>query len=292
MTTKRLIAILCAFTILISLCNIGFADTITDFQPLMPKHGTNIRTIGRLTIDFSNYNEGYVMLKTEPTDKKMKIVVIHEDKDRIQYDLNNTGKFEVFPLQYGNGNYNFILYEHMYDTKYQRLESVTLKADMPDTNRCFLYPNQYINYDENTLAIIYARDLCAGITDPQEKVNTIFNAICWEDETHFTRQDDGTILAYKMPKNRYGTVSDDYIPAIDKTFKENMGVCRDWAGLVTAMLRSVGVPTKFMVGTYIDEGHAWISVIINGQEHEMDPTYQLAEIPPEEKVNYHLERWY
>ena len=88
MTTKRLIAILCAFTILISLCNIGFADTITDFQPLMPKHGTHIRTIGRLTIDFSNYNEGYVMLKTEPTDKKMKIVVIHEDKDRIQYDLN------------------------------------------------------------------------------------------------------------------------------------------------------------------------------------------------------------
>lgn len=290
MKTKRIIAFISVFILSVLILSISYADT--DFQPLMPKRGANTRTIGRLTIDFSNYNEGYVMLKTEPTDKKMKIVVIHDDVDRIQYDINNTGQYEVFPLQYGNGNYNFLLYEHMYDTKYQKLESVTLKANMPDTNRCFLYPNQYINYDENTLAITYARDLCKGITDPQEKVNTIFTAICWEDETHYMQQDDGTILAYKMAKNRYGTVSDDYIPAIDKTFRENMGVCRDWAGLVTAMLRSVGVPTKFMVGTYCNEGHAWISVIIDGQEHPMDPTYQWSEIPADEEANYHVERWY
>ena len=289
MKNKHLILV---YILILSLLlpNIGYAET--DFQPLMPQHGTSIKSIGRLTIDFSNYTEGYIMLRTTPTEKRMKIVVIHDDNERIQYDIKNTGEYEVFPLQYGNGNYNFVLYENMYDTKYQRLESITIKVNMPDTNKCFLYPNQYVNYTKDMLAIQYAQDLCKGITDPQEKVNTIFTAICWEDETHFIRNTDGTITAYRRAKNKYGTISDDYIPAIEQTFRENMGVCRDWAGLLTAMLRSVGVPTKFMVGTYMNEGHAWISVIIHGQEHEMDPTYQLSEIPPEEKINYHVERWY
>jgi len=43
------------------------------------------------------------------------------------------------------------------------------------------------------------------------------------------------------------------------------GICLDYASLMTAMLRSQGIPTKLEVGYAGDVYHAWISVYLKEQ---------------------------
>ena len=49
----------------------------------------------------------------------------------------------------------------------------------------------------------------------------------------------------------------------DKTFKTKKGICFDYAAMMTAMLRSLGIPTKLEIG-YLTENvyHSWISVYL------------------------------
>ena len=81
-------------------------------------------------------------------------------------------------------------------------------------------------------------------------------------------------------------VSTGYLPDIDVTLKTKKGICFDYAAMMTAMLRSQGIPTKLEIG-YLTEDvyHSWISVYLeetgwvdnliefNGTDWElMDPT--------------------
>ncbi len=58
------------------------------------------------------------------------------------------------------------------------------------------------------------------------------------------------------------------------------------------MLRSQGVPAKLVIGflkkrTY----HAWVSIIINGEEQRFDPTASI-EGQKYKKGDYTIERYY
>ena len=52
-----------------------------------------------------------------------------------------------------------------------------------------------------------------------------------------------------------------YVPDIDEVLEAKKGICFDYASLMSAMLRSQGVPVKLVVG-YTSTGiyHAWINV--------------------------------
>ena len=54
----------------------------------------------------------------------------------------------------------------------------------------------------------------------------------------------------------------DYIPDIDQTIEKGTGICFDYASLMTAMLRSQGIPAKLEVGYSGQAYHAWISVYL------------------------------
>ena len=55
----------------------------------------------------------------------------------------------------------------------------------------------------------------------------------------------------------------DYIPDPDSTLASKTGICFDYASLMTAMLRSQGIPTKLQVGYTSNVYHAWISVYMD-----------------------------
>ncbi len=59
------------------------------------------------------------------------------------------------------------------------------------------------------------------------------------------------------------SVQSGYLPDLDKLLAGGKGICFDYAALMTAMLRSQGVPCKLVVG-YVGAQdpayHAWISV--------------------------------
>ena len=53
-----------------------------------------------------------------------------------------------------------------------------------------------------------------------------------------------------------------YIPDIDSTLERGKGICFDYASLMTALLRTQGIPTKLVVGYSGTAYHAWISVYL------------------------------
>ena len=99
-----------------------------------------------------------------------------------------------------------------------------------------------------------ASQIVKGIDDNREKVF----AICdWVD---------------KQVKNVM-TIS---LPSALDVLHQREGDCNEHTYLFTGLARSIGIPTKIMVGVAFHEGkffyHAWPSVYL-GEWHEMDPTW-------------------
>ena len=82
-------------------------------------------------------------------------------------------------------------------------------------------------------------------------------------------------------------ISEDLnLPNLDQIYKRKKGICFDYAAVMTAMLRSQGVPTKLVIGYTGNAYHAWVNVYskkrgwitgaiyFNGKKWKlMDPTF-------------------
>ncbi len=242
---------------------------------LMPASGKKTKKDGSLVIDYSNKDEGYILVKAAKGKKKYKVRMKKGDVT-LNYDLNNSGEYEVFPLQYGNGKYTFILYKNVSGKKYAEEGKITITADAEDETRCFLYPNQYVNYNEETLAVQEAETLCEGLEDPKK----IFDKVCDYMTSHFT---------YDYIKA--ASVKSGQLPQIDEAWNKHMGICQDLAAIMVTMLRSQGVPARLMIGT-LGSGtyHAWVTAVINGEDIFFDPTAELNGVSKNE--TYTVERYY
>ena len=103
-------------------------------------------------------------------------------------------------------------------------------------------------------------------------------------------------------KDLAATVQSGYLPVLDEVLAKGKGICFDYAALMTAMLRSQGVPCKLVtgyVGTSKPAYHAWISVWsqetgwVDGAIYfdgavwqRMDPTFASSGSGSEEIVQY------
>ena len=67
----------------------------------------------------------------------------------------------------------------------------------------------------------------------------------------------------KYDDEKAQNVQSGYLPSVDETLKTKKGICFDYAALMTAMLRSQGIPTKLEIGYSGDIYHAWISTWLN-----------------------------
>ena len=188
-------------------------------------------------------------------------------------DLPGSGDFIVVPLQMGSGKYKVTLYENTSGKKYAAAGSVTIKAKLTREDGAFLYPNQYVDYDEATKAVAYADKLCAGMS-PKEA----FNAVC----THMKTFSYDYIKAINIKAGM--------LPDIPGTWDKRMGVCQDLAAIMCCMLRTQGLPARLVIG-YADKGyHAWTVTEINGEDAFYDPTAALNAISKPKK--YTVERFY
>lgn len=237
--------------------------------------GESRRSGGKLVLDVSHMEDGYIMAKGPKTTKKLKLR-IRKDDVTLDYDLNGKGEYEIIPLQLGSGKYACTLYRNVSGKRYAEDGRVNLNVKLTDENVAFLCPNQYVAYTQDSPAVIHAGKLCEGLTDPRDK----FDAIA-----HFMR----TGIVYDYVK--MVTVKQGSMPDIDGTFEKRMGICQDLAALAACMLRSQGVPARFMIGTVNDTSyHAWVVAIIDGEEVLFDPTAELNGIPRDSE--YDLERFY
>ena len=214
---------------------------------LMPKaDGKTVYSNKTVTIDASNIGDGYIMIKFTGTGKQeLRVITTGPSGENYTYRLNNTGKFEVFPLSDGNGAYKIAVYQNVSGTRYSLLLSQNITASLTDEFAPFILPNQYVNYTENSAIVKKAAELTQKSTTELEKVEAVYNFVT---------------ANFSYDTSKAQTVQSGYLPDVDKILATKKGICFDYAAVMAAMLRSQNVPTKLVIGYAGTTYHAWLNV--------------------------------
>jgi len=237
------------------------------------------------SVDYSNVAEGYVMIKYTGNSEAIKVVRINTPKDEIyDYNLDNTGNYLCYTLSSGSGIYKITIYEQVNGNKYTPLYSTEINAEIKNEFTAFLYPNHFVNYNGDSKAIKLAIFITSKSTTDLAKIEKVYNYV-----TDNIKYDD--VLA--------ANVRSSYVPDLNRVITEKTGICFDYASLLTAMLRSLNIPTKLVFGYTGDIYHAWISVYtvetgwldsiirFNGSVWKLlDPTYASTGNNSKEVINF------
>ena len=248
-------------------------------EVLMPEaSGKKVLKDNKIVVDASHADQGYVMVKAPKTSTKMKVLVKTSGAE-LKYDINGNGEYEVYPLQLGRTNYTISLWAYVKNKGgYGKIGQVKVAANMEDELRCFLYPNQYVNYTADSPCVLKATELCEGMTDQKE----IFNTVCDYIKKNFF---------YDFIKSVTVAGSSGMLPDIEYCWNNKMGICQDLSALTCAMLRSQGVPARLIIGRLgSGTAHAWVLAVVNGEDVFFDPTAELNASSKAE--TYTTERWY
>ncbi len=225
-----------------------------------------------LTIDYSNSSKGYIMVMyTGASTGKIKFQITGADGRTYTYNIHNKTDFQVIPLTAGSGDYTLNTFEQAQGTEYYLLDSRSINAQLENEFVTYLHPNQFVDYNENSILVDKAYTLAQNNQTKLAYVEKVYNYVI-ETLTY-----DETLAS---------SVSYDYLPDLDLDIQNKTGICFDYASLMTAMLRVQDIPTKLVVGWSGDIYHAWINVYIeetgwingliefNGFEWKlMDPTF-------------------
>lgn len=221
------------------------------------------------TIDASNAQEGYIMVRYHGINEKVKLQITGPDQVTYTYNLSTT--YEAFPLSAGSGTYTAAVFENIAGTKYSTVLSSTFDVDIQNTFGPNLYPNQYVNFDIHCQVVSYASELAKDCTNDLQVVENVYNFV----SKNITYDHD-----------KASNVQSGYTTNVDEIFLSHTGICLDYAAVMTSMLRSQRIPTRLEVGYAGSAYHAWISTYIkdvgwingiihfNGESWSlMDPTF-------------------
>lgn len=225
------------------------ANPRTTITEVLSPQATGLEAYGNdsVSIDASNTTEGYFMVRYQGDADKSRIQVTTPDGTLYSYCLV-PGDYETFPLSGGDGSYQIDVYEHAYDNKYALSFSQTISVSLSDEFKPFLYPNQYVWFTQDSEAVTYGQELSQKSADDLDYVEQVYNYVIQNISYD-------TDFAEDIPT--------DYIPDIDVTMQTRKGICFDYASLMSALLRSQGIPTKLVVGYSGTAYHAWISVYLD-----------------------------
>jgi len=208
--------------------------------------GTAVKKNASAAIDYSNAKDGYVMVKwLAGGTPKLKVLVKGPSGTTYQYNLRTDGQFDTFPLSDGSGNYTVGVYQNTSGTQYATVLTAAVSAQLTDEFAPFIRPNQYVTYTADSKTVAKAAEICTGATDNLDKVSKVYNYVI-----------NNTVY----DKKKAQTVKSGYLPNVDETLATGKGICFDYAALMSAMLRSQGVPVKLVVGYTDGVYHAWINV--------------------------------
>lgn len=215
---------------------------ITILHPVAS--GTLTKSSTEAIVDYSNYADGYVMVRyTQSTAARLK-VKIEGPTTTYTYNLPPQ-EWTVFPLSDGNGDYKITVYRNVTGNRYAVILAASFNVKLNNEFAPFLRPNQYVNYENAANSTAKAAELVGGISDTLKKVDAIYSFV-----THH--------ITYDYEKAV--TVQSGYLPDLDRVLEEGKGICFDYAALMTGMLRSQNIACKLVVGYADSAYHAWISV--------------------------------
>ena len=259
------------------LCVLLCAFTAFGLAILLPEaSGTETLEKGGAVVDVSHSDQGYIMVsRASGKAQKLRLSV---GKASLNYDLSGTGEYEVFPLQLGNGKYKVEIFEQVSGKKYSPVASVSFSAKLEEPWMPFLYPNQYISYNADTKAVAKSMEICANATTDAEKVEAVYEYMINNMQYNYA-------FAAEVGRGMHK----GYIPTVDATLEEDMGVCFDFSALIACMLRAQGIPTQLTIGYADKTYHAWNTVLVDGEWKLYDATMVICQ---GQVKNYTAERNY
>jgi hypothetical protein len=246
--------------------------------PMPDQPGTLTEANEKAVLDYSNSSDGYCSVKfVGQTDNALRVQITAPNGTRYVYaSLKPNGGFDVYPFSEGSGVYTVEVFEAVPgSTGYSRaLPAVSVNVSLKNEFAPFLRPNRYVNFTKSSQAVQKADSLVKYSQGLIEEISDIYNFVIGNityDRALAEKINSGTITTY--------------IPDVDETLRSGKGICFDYAALMTAMLRSRGIPCKLVMGTAGNQQHAWISVWseeagwingviqFNGTWVLMDPTF-------------------
>lgn len=209
---------------------------------------------GRLLLDSSALAEGYLAVKATGEGKLKLQMSCGEEK--YNYTIRTDGEPVILSLNMGNGYYEFKLLENVGDNRYACLWSDGRYVEMEDEFQSFLRPSIESEYTEDSACVALARELAANCEKDSDVAAAVYAALVKN-----IRYDHD-----KAAQIRSGGLA-DYLPSPDRTLEEGKGICYDYASLAAAMLRSLGIPCKIIVGEVDGYAakHAWNSFYLQEQ---------------------------
>jgi len=199
------------------------------------------------TVDYSNVNKGYVMVKYEGDNPKIKVQITNtaSDDGTYTYDLAPNGEFNAFPLTQGDGTYNVAVYTNIGGDKYAVAVEKQIEMKLKDSFSPYLRPSQYVNFTADSKCVAKASEVTKGTKSDMAAAEQIFLFVIGN-------------VTYDYDKAK--TVQSGYLPDVDETLATGKGICFDYASLTSAMLRSQKLPCKLIVGYAGSAYHAWIAI--------------------------------
>ena len=223
-----------------------------------------------VTIDYSHADQGYICVTYTGDAERTRMIITTPEGVAYTYDLAKN-VCDTFPLTGGGGTYNVGVYELISGNDYSVLFCDDMTVDAIDEFTPYLYPNQYVKFDENTQAVKLASELVYPANNDADVISYVYNYVI-----------NNIVYDYDKAEN----VESTYIPDVDNILNIKKGICFDYASLMASMLRSQGIPTRLEIGYAGDAYHAWISTYIkdvgwvngiikfDGKNWElMDPTF-------------------
>lgn len=197
-------------------------------------------------VDASNTGEGYIQLRYAGEAAKAKVQLTLPDGSLYTYTLD-PGDYETLPLTGGGGTYGVAVLENAFDNIYALAFSGEFQAEDVDEFKPYLYPNQYVRFTKDSRVTALGAELSEQSADDLDYVTRVYGYVV--ENITYDREFAATIPV-------------DYVPDLEKTLETGKGICLDYASLMTALLRSQGIPAKLVVGYSGAEYHAWISVYL------------------------------
>ena len=191
---------------------------------------------GTAYIDVSSVANGYVAVSAV-ADKRLKFQVIRGNAT-YNYDMSNTGKPSIFPLQSGDGQYKFRIMKNVQDKKYAEIHSVVCDVKLSDPFQPFLRPSDYANYSQNSRCVAKAAEITKGMTNDLAKIKAVYEYVC---------------KTVKYDRQKAATVKSGYLPTPDET----MATGEKQAWIVNNSNPNPYEQLKFYDGEHFDFAKPW-----------------------------------
>lgn len=221
-----------------------------DFDILLPEYNED-KAYGNeyVSLDTSNSSDGYFYIKYTGENTKVKLQIFSDTSITYTYDIM-PGENTVIPLSLGSGIYSLTAYENITGNEYAMIYAEDLDVTLSDELKPFLYPNQYVWFTAESNTTSLARQLTDGCSNELDAVGKVY---------------DYMIKNITYDYNKAETVEPGYLPDVDEILAIKTGICFDYSAVMSAMLRSVGIPTRMEIGYSGDAYHAWVSVYTKDQ---------------------------